>query len=199
MVRRPVGRAASAQQNGTVLDATVAAKTELRRVAIAARAALTAEDREAARTAVLGHVLARWEAERWRTVAGYVPLRSEPGSAELLTALRRRGVRVLVPITLPDRDLDWAEWNGDGHGPGLGVNTVSAADVVLTPARAVARDGTRLGRGGGSYDRALARVARTTPRVALLFDGELLDALPAAPWDVAMTAVVTPSGWVALE
>jgi 5-formyltetrahydrofolate cyclo-ligase len=69
---------------------------------------------------------------------------------------------------------------------------------VLVPALAVARDGVRLGRGGGSYDRALARVAPGTPRVALLFDGELVDALPADPWDVPVTDAVTPAGWRAL-
>ncbi|MDP9434675.1 MAG: 5-formyltetrahydrofolate cyclo-ligase, partial [Actinomycetota bacterium] len=55
---------------------------------------------------------------------------------------------------------------------------------------------TRLGRGGGSYDRSLARVAaggrgRT---VALLHDGELLDRLPREEHDVPVQAVVTPSG-----
>jgi 5-formyltetrahydrofolate cyclo-ligase len=108
-------------------------------------------------------------------------------------------VRVLVPITLPDRDLDWAEWDRGGHGPEIGVAAVSAADAVFVPALAVARDGPRLGRGGGSYDRALTRVSSATPRVALLFAGEVLDALPAAAWDVAMSAVVIPSGWVSLE
>jgi 5-formyltetrahydrofolate cyclo-ligase len=72
------------------------------------------------------------------------------------------------------------------------------ADAVLVPALAVGRDGVRLGRGGGSYDRALARVAPGTPRAALLFDEELVDALPADPWDVPVTDVVSPSGWRAL-
>lgn len=182
-----------------MLDATAAAKAELRRVAIAARASMPGAARDADRASLRVHVIARWETERWQTVCAYVPLRSEPASTELLEAFRMRGVRTLVPVTLPDRDLDWAEWNGGEHGPTLGVDAVSAADLMLVPALAVARDGTRLGRGGGSYDRALARVARTTPRVALLYNGELLDALPAAPWDVPMTAAVTPSGWVSLE
>jgi 5-formyltetrahydrofolate cyclo-ligase len=52
----------------------------------------------------------------------------------------------------------------------------------------------RLGRGGGSYDRALARVPVGTFVCALLFDDELLDAVPAAPHDRRVTAVVTPSG-----
>ncbi|MGI8761179.1 MAG: 5-formyltetrahydrofolate cyclo-ligase, partial [Jatrophihabitantaceae bacterium] len=72
---------------------------------------------------------------------------------------------------------------------------VAAADAVLVPALAVARDGTRLGRGGGSYDRALLRRRPGAPAAALLFDGELLDALPREQWDVPVQAVVLPAGW----
>ncbi len=76
---------------------------------------------------------------------------------------------------------------------------MARARLLLVPALAVDRRGVRLGRGGGSYDRALARVAAGTPVVALLHDGELLDELPAEPHDRLVSAVVTPSGgWSAL-
>jgi 5-formyltetrahydrofolate cyclo-ligase len=68
---------------------------------------------------------------------------------------------------------------------------------VLVPALAVDRHGNRLGRGGGSYDRALARATGLT--VAVLYDGELVDLLPVEPHDVPVNAVVTPrSGLVRL-
>ena len=51
-----------------------------------------------------------------------------------------------------------------------------------------------LGRGGGSYDRALARVPPGTPVVALLYPDELRASLPAAPHDRPVTAVLTPTG-----
>lgn len=54
--------------------------------------------------------------------------------------------------------------------------------------------GRRLGRGGGSYDRALARVPVGTFVCTLLYDGELLDRVPAEPHDRTVTAVVTPGG-----
>jgi 5-formyltetrahydrofolate cyclo-ligase len=62
------------------------------------------------------------------------------------------------------------------------------------PALAVARDGVRLGRGGGYYDRALGHVRPDAVLVALLFDDELLDELPAEEHDRRVTAVVTPNG-----
>lgn len=62
------------------------------------------------------------------------------------------------------------------------------------PAVAVDRTGLRLGRGGGSYDRALARVGPAILTVALLYDGELVSRLPAEPHDQRVRAAVTPSG-----
>lgn len=136
-------------------------------------------------------VLDRVGAAGWTAVAAYLPLRTEPGSHELLDALVRRGIRVLVPVTLPDHDLDWVQLPGDVP---LGRNAIAAADAVLVPALAVGADGTRLGRGGGSYDRALARVPAGVPIAALLYDGEVLVQVPGEAWDLPVTAVVTPSG-----
>ncbi len=116
---------------------------------------------------------------------------------------------MLLPCLDADDDLDWAPDTGaplrrglrgtdEPPPPRLGREAVSAADVVVVPAVAVARDGTRLGRGGGSYDRALQRVRPGTPVVALLFDGDLLEAMPRAAHDVPVTHAATPSGIVAL-
>jgi len=69
---------------------------------------------------------------------------------------------------------------------------------VLAPALAVSREGVRLGRGGGSYDRALARCRPETTVIALLFDDEVLDFVPSDSWDVRVREAVTPSGFVRL-
>ena len=168
-------------------------KQDLREEFLQERRVLTDEAIEAARAAVRAAVLGECDRAGWTSVAAYRPLRTEPGSAELLTELVRRGVRVLVPVTLPDRDLDWVELPGD---VATTVDEVATVDVVLVPALAVAADGTRLGRGGGSYDRALARVPAEVPVAALLYDHEVVARLPADEWDRPVTAYVTPSaGW----
>jgi 5-formyltetrahydrofolate cyclo-ligase len=174
-------------------------KTALRTVVAAARAARTEWQRDQDRAAIRRHVLAECRAGRVRPgslIAAYEPLRTEPGSTELLADLTAEGYRLIVPVTLPDRDLDWTAWRSTGgSGPGLGVDSVAAAALVLVPAFAVDPAGHRLGRGGGSYDRALARVPAGTPVAALLYRDELVADVPVDSWDLPVTAVVTPDGW----
>ncbi|WP_375487899.1 5-formyltetrahydrofolate cyclo-ligase [uncultured Jatrophihabitans sp.] len=176
-------------------DAMRAAKARLRARRVASRAAMTPETREQARAAVRDVVLERVRAAGWRCAAAYVPLSTEPGSTGLLVGLRAAGLRLLVPITLADRDLDWAEWSADGIGPALGKGAIGDAELVLVPAFAVGDDGMRLGRGGGSYDRALVRSAPSAETAAVLFDGEREPSVPAEPWDRPVDGVITPSGW----
>jgi len=136
-------------------------------------------------------------------ICAYVPMADEPGGPSLPSVLAALpGVTVLLPVLLPDLDLDWAVFTGDlapgrfglrePTGSRLGVSAVADAALVIAPALAVSVSGVRLGRGGGSYDRALARA--TGPVVVPLYDGEVVDRLPAEPHDQRVDAAVTPSG-----
>lgn len=186
-------------------------KASLRAVVSAARRAMPADQRDAARLAIRRVVLQRCRdlgLPAGARIAAYQPLRTEPGSTELLVELHAAGYQVIVPYLLPDRDLDWLPWTPDrsvaggmrGQGAGapaeaLGPAAIGTAALVLVPALAVDRAGRRLGRGGGSYDRALARVPAGTVVAALLFTGELVDRVPTDPWDRSVTALVSPAGW----
>lgn len=189
------------------MDAS-AAKVALRDRLLTERRRRPLLDQQEATRALTQHLLDWPPVERAATVAAYVSLPGEPGTGPLLDALRERGRHVLLPVLRPDNDLDWARYDGrlvpagrgmlEPSGARLGPESVAGADVVLVPALAVGRSGMRLGRGGGSYDRALARVPVGTPTCALLHDGELLDTVPTAPHDRPVTAVATSSGVVAL-
>ena len=180
-------------------------KTELRAQRLAARSRMLPDERTAASRALRDVVLEIPQVEMAGTIAAYHSAGTEPGTHSLLYALWKRGTYVLLPILLPDGDLDWASFEGPDslvpgpHGlrepgePPRGPDAVSRADVVLVPALAVDRTGNRLGRGGGSYDRALARVAPLIPAIALLYDDELLPAIPTAPHDQPVTHAARPS------
>ncbi|MEV0330661.1 5-formyltetrahydrofolate cyclo-ligase [Micromonospora echinospora] len=189
-------------------EATTGAKRQTRADLLARRRALGVAERAAAAAAVGGILADLVRRLRPRRTTAYVPVGSEPGGdlPDLLRAALPPGAELLLPVLRDDLDLDWAGYTGPGGlvaagrgmrepaGPRLGRAAVAGAELVVVPALAVDRRGIRLGRGGGSYDRALARVPAGAWTVALLHDGELVDRLPAEPHDRPVRAVVTPTG-----
>lgn len=184
----------------------IAGKPYLRTKLLAARASLNEEIRADHARSIRDALLTLPEAEMAGTVAAYVSVGTEPGTRGLLFAMWKRGTYILLPRLLKDGDLDWASYEGPDslvEGPhGLlepaeasrGVDAVRTADLVVVPALAVDTTGARLGRGGGSYDRVLARVGPAIPTIALLYDSELVtEPLPTEPHDRPVSAAITPS------
>jgi 5-formyltetrahydrofolate cyclo-ligase len=180
-------------------------KVALRRRLMADRARLTPAQRAAAGRTLRDTILELPQVQMAGTIAAYYSLVSEPDTHGLVYALWKRGSYVLLPLLRPDANLDWASYEGpDSLRPGLrglaepgepprGLDAVARADLVLVPALAVDRRGMRLGRGGGSYDRALARVGPQVPTIALVYDGELLDEVPADGHDQRVRMVARPA------
>ena len=180
-----------------------AAKEAVRSGVRARRAARSAAERAAAAAAVATALLDGLADVR--TFAAFVPDPEEPGHGRIPAVFTRLGARVLLPVVpAHGRELAWAVDTGrlapgrfgllEPVGPRLGPTAIGTADVVVVPAVAVARDGVRLGRGGGFYDRALEHARPGAVLVAVVFDDELLDSLPAEQHDRRVHAVVTPSG-----
>jgi 5-formyltetrahydrofolate cyclo-ligase len=188
-------------------EKSVTDKITLRNRLLAARRTLTAADRLSAAAAVQAATTALVRRLRPSTMAAYVPVGAEPGGPglpDVLAEVLPRDARLLLPVLRPDLDLDWAAHDGHQLRPGprglrepagkrLGVDAIRHADLLIVPALAVGRDGMRLGRGGGSYDRALTRAGAAVV-VALLHDGEVLDAVPSEPHDHRVHAAITPGG-----
>lgn len=179
----------------------------LRRDHLARRRTLTLPERRDAEQALGDRVLALDEVTRASTVTAYVSLPTEPGTDALLARLHERGTTVLLPAVLDDNDLDWAAYApgrlASGRRgirtpttPWLGREAVRDAAVLICPGTVADHAGHRVGRGGGSYDRAVARarVAGDPLVVLLLHDGELVDEdLAPEPHDQPVDVVVTPS------
>jgi 5-formyltetrahydrofolate cyclo-ligase len=186
----------------------VAAKASLREAVLARRLARPRAERRTAAAAATTALIQGLAGVR--VIAAFAPDETEPGHGRLPAAYTQLGARILLPVVPEDgRQLRWAVDTGrlapgrfgllEPVGPRLGPTAIGAADVVVVPALAVARDGARLGRGGGYYDRALRHVRADAALVAVVFDDELFDELPVEEHDQRVTAVVTPTGgWQAL-
>jgi 5-formyltetrahydrofolate cyclo-ligase len=178
----------------------VAAKTSLRRELLARRSRHTDADR-ARISATVAQAFAAEYGSRirggarpvtpLRVVALYLSFATEPGTGPLIDWLADQRVRTLAPTLLPDADLGWMDVP---DGPPLGLDAITDAEVILVPALAVDLRGHRLGRGGGSYDRALARVRPQQTVLAVVHDDEVLDAVPFEPHDRIVDGALTPSG-----
>lgn len=144
-------------------------------------------------------------------VSIYASRRYEPGTMPLIEALAARGARILVPLLGDGLQRGWAEFVSaddvverapgrppEPSGAFLPQGALAEADVVIVPALAADTAGTRLGQGGGWYDRALAEARAGVPTIALVFDDEFHDAtvraIPRESHDLPVSIVVTPSG-----
>jgi 5-formyltetrahydrofolate cyclo-ligase len=185
------------------------AKTALRDQIRTARNRLSLAELGALSRDLADLVTARPEVRRAATIACYVSIGSEPGTGALLESLSTLGKRVIVPVVLPDLDLDWGTWRGPDSlvrarrgllepVDRLGLDAIGTADLLLVPGQAVSPSGARLGQGGGCYDRALARVPVGTPIACLLYDSEVGIDVPLDVHDRPVTAVATPTRWIDL-
>lgn len=139
-------------------------------------------------------------------VAAYSPLPNEPGSNLLLDALNSQAAEIYLPITRKDGSLRWAKYRGltdlatgslgiwQPTGPQYTSNLLKSCDVIFVPATSIDRNGNRLGKGAGYYDRALATVRGTVPLIGLVYHNELTDEVPSGEHDVPVDAVITNRG-----
>ncbi|MBC3764027.1 5-formyltetrahydrofolate cyclo-ligase [Quadrisphaera sp. RL12-1S] len=136
-------------------------------------------------------------------VALYDSRPTEPGTRALRAALAARGAVVVLPVVVGAAPLAWVV---DAPGAPARPEGLAGAAAVLLPALAVDGSGSRLGQGGGHYDRTLALLPpEGSPGrpllAAVVREPEVLAAgeLPREPHDVRVDAALTPAGWTALR
>jgi 5-formyltetrahydrofolate cyclo-ligase len=147
------------------------------------------------------HILGAKEFAEAKVVASYHSYGDEPETADINAELIRRGITVLLPRLLSDKNLEWVKWDGSEnslapHGNifephGFAFPDLGAIDCVIVPALRIDRSGNRLGQGGGSYDRALKDIGGW--KIALVHHGELTsEPFPVEEHDQPVNAAATP-------
>jgi len=176
-------------------------KTELRAKALAARDALTSDQRTAAAESVAARGLP-FELPQGMVVSGYSPIRNEIDPTPLMLSLATQGARLALPcVTARGQSLIFRLWSPNDRlmlGP-LGIPEPSPAavevlpDVMLVPLAAFDGLGHRIGYGAGHYDHTFAHLRRSKPvtGVGLGFAVQEIKAVPALSHDVALDYVLT--------
>jgi len=144
------------------------------------------------------------EVQSARTVLFYMPTRTEISPLEAAEACRAEGIEIVLPRVRPGSDeielvtadsLDPAGLVADATGmlaPASGrVLRVGELDAAIVPGIAFDRDGRRLGRGGGFYDRLLVRLGERCPAIGFAFAAQLVERVPEEAHDLRVGAVVT--------
>jgi 5-formyltetrahydrofolate cyclo-ligase len=137
-------------------------------------------------------------AQSWETSKGTLVLDDQVVSFTIGDKTETMGVADIEPFQAAHLTLNqWLGWSGFLMWTGAGL--LLAPFMILVPALLVDRHGNRLGKGGGSYDRALERVPVGTPVVVCLYDDEVGLDVPVDPHDRPVTAAVTPTRWILLR
>lgn len=177
-------------------------KDTVREQSIAARSARSSAEISAAGISLASH---DWASLcPGNLVTCFVSMATELPTEPIRKKLRELGKVVALPIMKPGRALAWG-FDGDdlvknSYGifePAPAEIDIATASAILIPALRVGRDGSRLGRGAGYYDRALGNVPSHADggplRICLVFDDEVDESVPSEPHDAPIDVIVTPS------
>src|SRR5690606_5670794 len=146
-----------------------------------------------------------------RAVSCFLSTTTEPETRGFIRAAVARGIRVLLPITRADGLLDWAVADDvdqiseglyglpEPTGEVLGPIAVNDVDLMIIPAAAIDRTGTRLGWGRGYFDKTIGSMEKCPPVYAVIYDSEVLDSLPREVHDQPVDGIVTPTQTIALS
>jgi len=179
-------------------EAIVKAKATWRQLARANLAGLSAEEKAARSRQICAAVKSDPAWARAKVVALFAAL---PQEVDLSPLWEERGARRFCfprvegdemhfyVVETPDelKPTRWRVPEPHEHAPQISPAEI---DVILLPGLAFGRDGSRLGRGGGYYDRILAHCSERTERIGICYRPQLFDALPSEPHDQRVDRVL---------
>lgn len=185
-------------------DATIEeAKAALRTTAHKKRAAFHPSMRLEAAKAAAGHFFEHVPIAKGEVVAGYWPIRDEMDVMTVIARLMDAGQPVCLPVVLGDEQpLELRVWQDGAPLYEAGFGTLAPPeeapraqpDVILMPLLGFDKNGTRLGYGGGYYDRTLAALPKRPRLIGFAFALQEMDLIPREAHDVPLDAIVTERG-----
>lgn len=180
-------------------------KADIRKERLAIRDAIPQELRIEKCIAIADHGKAELKFEPGTVVSGFMPIRSEADIRPLMWHLRNQGARLCLPVVLDretivfralEADTEMVQTGFGTTGPGEDAEVMDP-DIMLVPLSAFDKNGTRIGYGGGYYDRAIERLHKKgrNPRlIGVAFDAQRVEKVPAEPHDISLDAMLTESG-----
>lgn len=179
------------------------AKAAMRAKAHAMRDAMWPDRRAEASRAATAHFFEGVTLTSGQMVAAYWPIRDELDVKPVLTRLMDDGQPVCLPVVVGDGlPLELRLWQPGAALYPSGFGTLAPdelaptvePDMILMPLLGFDKHGTRLGYGGGYYDRTLTRLTKKPKLVGFAFALQEFDHIPRDSHDVPLDAVVTENG-----
>lgn len=186
--------------------ATTPEKTELRNGRLAARDALSVEERLEKNLSLTAHGLGAVQVSAGMVVSGFLPIRSEVDLKPLMAALAEEGARLCLPAIIDKQTIVFRAYHPDAELISMGFGTYGPAahepvlqpEIMLVPLAAFDQSGNRIGYGGGYYDRAIHQMRQKghNPRlIGIAFDCQEVASVPVEPHDIRLDAILTESGY----
>lgn len=153
--------------------------------------------------------LAEWISQTDAPLGFYVAAGSEIDPRPMMAQLGENGYKFCLPVCYEKKDdqkddmvfqqyhlNDPLELGGYGMMKSISENPLCVPEIIFLPVVAFDKNGARLGRGGGHYDRLLSayRAHKNVRAIGLAFDEQLFDGIPCEMHDERLNAIVTPSG-----
>lgn len=176
-------------------------KEKLRIKAAALRKDAHKNDDGMAARLIAAQVIMLPELDKYKNVAGYYTIRDELDALVIMKALHAARFKLSLPkIIGKDMPLEFRSWdmglelvNGP-FGTKEPIGDLEIPEVILAPLLAFDKDGTRLGYGGGYYDRTIKQLRKSNPElcvIGLAYENQKLDAIPYESYDQPLDMVVT--------
>lgn len=174
------------------------AKQRMRELLIQKRRMLSAEERTAQSELILSQLEKMTAFREAKTVLLYYPKNNEVDVLPLFKRYKRDKV-LLLPVTHRNgMTANPYEGNDKMHRGKVGIPEPTTPpfegniDVIIVPAVAFDKQGNRLGRGGGYYDRFLKKQSHAT-FIGVGYDFQLVDEVPVRKHDQKMHRIILPS------